>query len=311
MSVAKVLGVAAASISKIGSIETANISKVCGVTFTQPEPAPTYGFITEWTVGAGVSIQLPLYNTASFDCTVDWGDGTPTSSITAYNDGDRTHEYADAGTYQVEIIGKCPAWSFYSVNTSKNLITDIINWGDSDKFDGFQYLYRGFFDCENLKSAGRSGSIGVYGNGVETFANTWEDCDSLVYIHPGLFDSQSNAWNFSCVFRDCPALETTPDNLFEHSAKTAGIRFDSMFRNSHKLTANPNLFGDDNTVFEDKDMVINAMYALTVSFTGAQGTAPDFWNWPTGSGTWTTFDCFLGNSTATLTNYNDIPPAYL
>jgi hypothetical protein len=73
----------------------------------------THGFITKWTVESGdKTITLPLTNIGVFNCTVSWGDGSATSTITTYDDADRIHEYATAGTYDVEITGECPGWAF-------------------------------------------------------------------------------------------------------------------------------------------------------------------------------------------------------
>jgi len=53
------------------------------------------------TTAGSQSIQLPLYGTV--DCTVDWGDGSPTEDFTTA--GDALHQFAAADTYTVEISG--------------------------------------------------------------------------------------------------------------------------------------------------------------------------------------------------------------
>ena len=66
---------------------------------------------TEWkTDNTGTSaddqITLPLYDGGSYNFTVDWGDGGPTSAITAWNDADKTHTFVGgAGTYTVTMTG--------------------------------------------------------------------------------------------------------------------------------------------------------------------------------------------------------------
>lgn len=114
------------------------------------------GFKTEWTVSGDATartITLPLANSGIFNCTVDWGDGSEKSIITAYNDADRIHTYASDGTYEVEIIGQCPSWSFNN-GGDKLKITKIIHWGDNTKFSGFSYWFNGFWGCSNIKNDG-------------------------------------------------------------------------------------------------------------------------------------------------------------
>ena len=53
------------------------------------------GFVTKWTVGAGVSVTLPLVQSRaegalSYNCTVNWGDNTPIQTITTYNSPNAT-----------------------------------------------------------------------------------------------------------------------------------------------------------------------------------------------------------------------------
>ncbi len=117
------------------------------------------GFITEWrtsTPSESITLPLNIGNGSSFNCTVYWGDGGQ-SSITAYDDLDRTHSYAVAGDYEVEIIGTCEGWSFNNAGDKLKII-DIISWGDLCTFDGFKYLENGFYGCSNLISLA-SGSI--------------------------------------------------------------------------------------------------------------------------------------------------------
>ena len=70
-------------------------------------------FITEWTVNAGDTIILPIYEKQQedyergeietyfkYDFTVDYGDGT-VFDVHNYNDENRKHTYLKSGTYTV------------------------------------------------------------------------------------------------------------------------------------------------------------------------------------------------------------------
>ena len=41
----------------------------------------------------------------NYGFTVDWGDGSPTSVVTSYDDPDRTHVYGTPGNHTVVITG--------------------------------------------------------------------------------------------------------------------------------------------------------------------------------------------------------------
>src|SRR5690606_12719229 len=94
------------------------------------EVVPSTAFITTWEIpNDGDSITLPLISAGSYDFTVDWGDGT-SDHITAYDQAERVHQYATAGTKTVEITGTCDRWSFFNVPTSAALIRTVEDWGD-------------------------------------------------------------------------------------------------------------------------------------------------------------------------------------
>ena len=118
-----------------------------------PPFIPLPGFKTEWqTTAPNETITLPTVSGGVFNATVDWGDGN-TSTLTTYNDPDRIHTYTTPGTYQIEIKGECPSWSFNNGGDRLKL-KKIINWGDSSAFGGFSSLSGGFYGCSNLTTLG-------------------------------------------------------------------------------------------------------------------------------------------------------------
>ena len=61
--------------------------------------------------------------------TVNYRDGTGDFSVTSATDEDRIHNYTTAGTYTIKIKGQCQQFDFSRVNTSKDKISKIIQWG--------------------------------------------------------------------------------------------------------------------------------------------------------------------------------------
>lgn len=211
------------------------------------------GFITEWRTNTpNESITLPLNNgnASSFNCTVYWGDGSQ-SSITAYDDLDRTHSYVDAGDYEVEIIGTCEGWSFDNAGDKLKII-DIISWGDLCAFDGFKYLENGFYGCSNLTSLA-SGSIPASGTGCSTFSDTFNDCVSISSIPVDLFDQNTlvSEYGFYRTFFNCNSLTSIPSGLFDNNTLVSVSGFYSTFSGCSSVTSIPFDLFDNNTLVSE------------------------------------------------------------
>ncbi|MBC3759265.1 BspA family leucine-rich repeat surface protein [Hyunsoonleella sp. SJ7] len=106
----------------------------------------TRPFITTWqTTTANESIFVPTRASEfTYDYTVDWGDGTIESGVTA----NITHTYAAAGTYQVAITGTFPAIFLASPSPANSTkIISIDQWGDI----AWQSMREAFAYCPNLE----------------------------------------------------------------------------------------------------------------------------------------------------------------
>jgi len=108
-------------------------------------------FVTTWkTDNAGTSasnqITLPLVSGGTYDFNVNWGDGTTTDHITAYNQAEVTHTYASAGTYTVRIFGTIRGFRFNDGGDKLKLLT-IDSYGSLDISTD-----QSFYGCANLTS---------------------------------------------------------------------------------------------------------------------------------------------------------------
>ena len=112
------------------------------------EPDPLAPFSSTWRVPVdSKTITLPLVEDYNYNFTVDWGDGS-SSEITAHNDEDKAHTYAEAGDYNLVIEGTLEAWSFNNDNTGdKDKILSVESFGDL----GYKNLSGAFHGCTNLE----------------------------------------------------------------------------------------------------------------------------------------------------------------
>src|SRR5690606_23323814 len=117
----------------------------------EPDLSQAY-FITTWqTIEANESITIPTFSGETYNYTVDWGDGNNDTGII----GDATHNYVDAGTYTVKILGAFPRIYFESNNESGKIMS-IEQWGTNvwssmgSAFNGCYNLVGNATDAPNL-----------------------------------------------------------------------------------------------------------------------------------------------------------------
>ncbi len=103
-------------------------------------------FVSVWEVSDdNLQVVLPVPRGFNYDFKVDWGDGTH-GQVTAWDDAEATHTYAQAGTYTLTLSGLVEAWSFWKIPHSKNMITAVTNLGSV----GWRNFFGAFLACANL-----------------------------------------------------------------------------------------------------------------------------------------------------------------
>ena len=197
------------------------------------EVVKSFSFKVAYT-GAG-TFTLPINGGGagyahSFD--VDWGDGTAHSTITAYNDADRVHSYAGAGTYTVVLTGTCE-WFAFNNTGDKTKITQLLAFsGDM----GFKVL--NFHGCTSLTTAVALGAKASLLNASDMF----RDCTALTAIPDHLFDGCSamiGNLGFHGTFRSCSKLTSIPADLFKYQTGLTTNAFYSTFMGCSKLVSIP------------------------------------------------------------------------
>ncbi|MDB4293372.1 BspA family leucine-rich repeat surface protein [Maribacter sp.] len=162
----------------------------------------TIPFVTTWkTDNPGTSddntILIATSPFQTYNYTVDWGDGSPTTNHT----GDAIHTYTTVGTYTVSITGLFPAINNGAGDPEK--LVSIEQWGNnawadmSSAFDGCTNMVGNFADVPDLSN-------------VTNMASMFADCS--------LFNSDINNWdvsnvtNMSSLFRLASAFDSPIGN---------------------------------------------------------------------------------------------------
>lgn len=169
----------------------------------------------------GNTITLPIYNqitvdaqtiTTPYNITIDWGDGTPNTTVTSSNTpvGSLSHTYASSGIYQITITGKLTQYGIPNgLSAYFDLLVSIDEW---DNNLGLKYLIGAFAGAKNL--------ITVPSNLPSTVISTrfmFSDCTIFnhsnvtlwnmsnvrdiegMFINAAAFDQPIGTWNVSKV----------------------------------------------------------------------------------------------------------------
>lgn len=207
------------------------------------------------------TISIPMVLGGTYDYWIDWGDGTSSTQITAYNDTNATHTYVADGEYTIRLIGTLDQLE-YTGNiaaclkevTKCNLAFSVIK----NMFKGCTNLtnvVESIFSQTTMPTTAESVfegcskfgmiPVGLFDNmsGILSFKNTFKGT-SIINIPTGLFDSNNSATDFSGVFENCTRLVAIPMNLFKNN--TSATTFANAFMGDIALTELPNTLFNNN-----------------------------------------------------------------
>ena len=147
------------------------------------------------TDGEGDTFTFPLYNGGTYNFVVDWGDGSEDSTVTAYNDEDRIHEYATDDIFTITVTGTLTGFRFAN-SGDRLLIIEISNFGNFNPGNTGQT----FYGCSNLIITAND-TMDL--TGVTTMSRMFQGCSSITtYPNMNYFDT-SGVTNMEHVFNGC------------------------------------------------------------------------------------------------------------
>ena len=196
---------------------------------------------------------IPCVDEGTFNATVDYGDGTGSQTVTAYNDANLTHSFATAGQHTITIDGTFPNIRFYDDAASRVLIDEVVDLGDV----GWVNLARGFRDCTNLTDF----NVGTADtSSVTTMQDMFRSCTSLTTLDLSNFDT-SSVNNMYAMFYSCNNLTTLDVSSFDTSSVT---NMGLMFHTCQSLTTLDVSNFDTSSVIAMLQMFLNCTSLTTL-----------------------------------------------
>ena len=177
------------------------------------------------TTSSPQTFTIPCQNVGTFNATIDWGDGGPTSSITAYNDGDLAHSYTTAGQYTITITGTFSN-IYFNNGGDKLLVDEVVDLGNV----GWQTLSSAFWGCSNMTAfdVGTADTSGV----TSTFA-MFLSCTGLTSLDLSGFNT-AGVTSMGSMFYNCTSLTSVDVSGFDTSSVPSMY---AMFYNCTNLTS--------------------------------------------------------------------------
>lgn len=173
------------------------------------------------------SFNLPLVSAETYNCLVDWGDGS-SDTITAYNQAETLHTYSTQGIKRITISGTCPLVYFFGTHVGEKLkIISIVQFGDCDFTDTWT---NSFQNTANLVSILQDYPADFVVNANYMFASSGISSIAEGFDFPNLQEGLS-------MFNSTSNLTSLPNSFTLDSVVNAG----NMFWGSPLTALPPNM----------------------------------------------------------------------
>ena len=184
-------------------------------------------FVTQWRFKSNdYNFTFPIKKNLNYDFIIDWGDGTPQSEVTSFEDEDKHHVYTNSGKYTITVIGLCEGFENSSAENfsggphSENLIK-VLNLGNM----GWKDLSFAFLLNYNLTE--------VLGGHTPALTDMRFMFTSAIKVEPSTRGwNTSRVTNMSHVFDN--AYKANPDTSLWNTSQVTDMS--SMFKFSKEAT---------------------------------------------------------------------------
>jgi hypothetical protein len=186
----------------------------------------------------GETLTIPCRATGTFNAVLDWGDGSDTSEITAYNDADLAHVYATAGEYDVTVTGEFDNIYFNDGGEALKLV-DMKGNGSSILKSGFS----SFNGCANLATFPL-----IDTSTWDTCYRSWKNCESLAsfpLIDTSAIEYFTESWNACGGLASFPQIDVSQGRTFVFAWRNNSSLVDfaaNVFDNWNPISVDANCF---------------------------------------------------------------------
>lgn len=226
---------------------------------------------TARTTGPSETFTIPCADAGVFNAVIDWGDDTPTSTITTYDDLDLAHTYATADDYQIRISGSFPNIRFNNGGDRLKVIS-VEQLGDV----GWSVFTNAFYGCENMESF-TAGPCDT--SGVGSFASAFRSWLNITATPNMTGLDTSSATLMGSMMRDWNNVVSPPNLTGWDTSNVSDMS--GMMRGWSSMTSPPNL-----STFDTSSAT--SMSTMMLGW-GSMTTAPDLSNFDTSNVTTMTF----------------------
>lgn len=282
MAIVSVNSSLSADIKGVDGVPNTAIKSINAATF----PTPIAPFIMEIDSAnlTSQTMTLGLTSTGTYDFDVDWGDGSPVTTITVYNSPDATHVYSASQKYTITLQPNTATglreYNFGNTAGTHNehlSYTSIISFGDLYLNLSITSLFE---LCQNLNWNTATAGIPNFSN--KSFGrHAFRDCDSLTAdisgwgtaLSPITGDSRNfyyfshppapNSFNCNFVFNptttsiDSAFSGTTYNNPLSNWDVSGMTLFTSCFNNANEFNQDISMW-DTSSAIDMRSMFQNA-----------------------------------------------------
>ena len=206
---------------------------------------------------AGGNFTLPIAaGGAGFDqiFDVDWGDGTPHTTVTLFSDN-VTHAYA-AGTWDITMTGICEWFAFNNSGSSCSKVTELLSFsGDM----GFKVL--NFYGCWQLTTSLGTPLLGTM-NSLTTIENMFRSCTGVTVLPSDFFGSLPYVTSAAGVFKDS-GITKAPGTLFDGCPGIITLK--DAFANCSNLTDVYSCLGLKPLLTDVSDMFVSCSHLNSIA----------------------------------------------